>query len=89
MWADVDGRTKGGKWALFLLPLITVLREGTSRFLHAWSSVILTLFAANRDGSRYLRRRRLSWTASYIYPHRYNCRHGMRSHMRGFDLCIC
>jgi high-affinity iron transporter len=24
----VDGRTKAGKWALFILPLITVLREG-------------------------------------------------------------
>lgn len=26
--ADVDGRTKAGKWALVVLPLITVLREG-------------------------------------------------------------
>lgn len=25
---DVDGRTKAGKWALVILPLITVLREG-------------------------------------------------------------
>ena len=26
--AAVDGRTKAGKWALLILPLITVLREG-------------------------------------------------------------
>jgi len=25
---DVDGRTKAGKWALVILPLVTVLREG-------------------------------------------------------------
>ncbi|KIM85638.1 hypothetical protein PILCRDRAFT_816834 [Piloderma croceum F 1598] len=25
---NVDGRTRGGKWALFILPLVTVLREG-------------------------------------------------------------
>ena len=28
---DVDGRTNSGKWVLFVLPLVTVLREGTRR----------------------------------------------------------
>jgi high-affinity iron transporter len=26
--SDVDSRTRAGKWVLFILPLITVLREG-------------------------------------------------------------
>lgn len=26
---DVDKRTRSGRWVLFLLPMITVLREGT------------------------------------------------------------
>lgn len=29
--AEVDAGAKSGKWVLFILPLITVLREGKSR----------------------------------------------------------
>ena len=29
---DVDGKVRTGKWVLFILPFITVLREGLSSF---------------------------------------------------------
>ena len=32
IFLDVDGRARTGKWVLFILPLITVLREGLSPF---------------------------------------------------------
>lgn len=42
---DVDGRARTGKWVLFILPLITVLREGLALFFFSEKQKIKTDFA--------------------------------------------
>lgn len=45
---DVDGSAKAGKWVLFVLPFITVLREGESSHLVYSTLELETKFRTNQ-----------------------------------------
>lgn len=72
IFTDVDAGAKSGKWVLFILPLITVLREGMypkpSTYMRRQNSINRPS-ALHRNGSCSVRGRCLSWPTRYIHPH--------------------
>jgi hypothetical protein len=86
--SQVTGGAKAGKWVLFVLPFITVLREGafhsSSGYAHRMPMSLM-----NRYGGRCLRRRRLSRSTRSIHTDRRHCRHRLRPRLRIPHLRLC
>ena len=80
-----DRGSKTGKYVLFILPLITVLREGKPLSSHQSTRHSR---ASHRHGSRHLRWRRVSRPAGDVHPYRSHRRSRLWSHLRLPHLCV-
>jgi hypothetical protein len=85
--AEVDGQATTGKWVLFILPFITVMREGDD--LHNFT-ILLSYNSRHlhRSRSRHLRRRCLTGPTRRVHPHRRNRRPRLRLRLRLHHLRI-
>lgn len=80
---NVEGRS--GKWTLFIIPMITVLREGLEAVVFIAGVSASGLYPQSAELTRFLG---IAWTTCHCHSYRRPYRHRLWSHHRMYVILL-